>query len=179
MFVLDGVPYRIKTFASSTTKVESDTPQMVQIEILPIQCESEQLLMSVQVKRSNGNSIHSNAQSTKVFYLESSRFKDKTSANSDLMLSDNAIKLQDVADASLRIMGGFRVRDVDIYYADDCDAFYSDVDEAPTAHTMFMANLSSTDSVFDEARSSYHYVPDILFLVLVNDLYRLLFSDIM
>ncbi|GKB15661.1 retrovirus-related pol polyprotein from transposon TNT 1-94, partial [Tanacetum coccineum] len=29
--------------------------------------------------------------------------------------------------------------------ADDCDAFYSDVDEAPTAQTMFMANLSSTD----------------------------------
>ncbi|GKA77527.1 hypothetical protein Tco_0783988 [Tanacetum coccineum] len=44
--------------------------------------------------------------------------------------------------------------------ADDCDAFYSDVDEAPTAHTMFMANLSSTDPVYDEARSSYD--PDIL-----------------
>ncbi|GKE61881.1 hypothetical protein Tco_1512248, partial [Tanacetum coccineum] len=29
--------------------------------------------------------------------------------------------------------------------ADDCDAFDSDVDEAPTAQTMFMANLSSAD----------------------------------
>ncbi|GKG19497.1 hypothetical protein Tco_0376596, partial [Tanacetum coccineum] len=34
--------------------------------------------------------------------------------------------------------------------ADDCDAFDSDVDEAPTAQTMFMANLSSEDLVCDE-----------------------------
>ncbi|GKG14539.1 hypothetical protein Tco_0354139, partial [Tanacetum coccineum] len=29
-----------------------------------------------------------------------------------------------------------------VFQADDCDSFDSDVDEAPTAHTMFMANLS-------------------------------------
>nr|GFC10106.1 hypothetical protein [Tanacetum cinerariifolium] len=40
-------------------------------------------------------------------------------------------------------------------YADDCDAFDSDVDEAHTAQTMFMANLSSTDPVTDEAGPSY------------------------
>nr|GEV40881.1 hypothetical protein [Tanacetum cinerariifolium] len=39
--------------------------------------------------------------------------------------------------------------------ADQCDAFDSDVDEAPTAKTMFMANLSSTDPVYDEAGPSY------------------------
>nr|GEV19651.1 putative ribonuclease H-like domain-containing protein [Tanacetum cinerariifolium] len=39
--------------------------------------------------------------------------------------------------------------------ADDCDAFDSDVDEAPTAQTMFMANLSSVDPVTDEAGPSY------------------------
>nr|GFA95139.1 hypothetical protein [Tanacetum cinerariifolium] len=39
--------------------------------------------------------------------------------------------------------------------ADDCDAFESDVDEAPTAQTMFMANLSSADPVTDEAEPSY------------------------
>nr|GEZ57855.1 hypothetical protein [Tanacetum cinerariifolium] len=39
--------------------------------------------------------------------------------------------------------------------SDDCDAFNSDVDEAPTAQTMFMANLSSADPVTDEARPSY------------------------
>ncbi|GJY63830.1 retrovirus-related pol polyprotein from transposon TNT 1-94 [Tanacetum coccineum] len=39
--------------------------------------------------------------------------------------------------------------------ADDYNAFNSDVDEAPTAQTMFMANLSSADPVYDEAGSSY------------------------
>ncbi|GJR49414.1 hypothetical protein Tco_1399935 [Tanacetum coccineum] len=39
--------------------------------------------------------------------------------------------------------------------ADDCDAYDSDVDEAPTAQTMFMANLSSADPVRDEAGPSY------------------------
>nr|GFC77364.1 hypothetical protein [Tanacetum cinerariifolium] len=36
-----------------------------------------------------------------------------------------------------------------------CDAFDSDVDEAPTAQTMFMANLSSADPITDEAGPSY------------------------
>ncbi|GJS98712.1 hypothetical protein Tco_0819882 [Tanacetum coccineum] len=39
--------------------------------------------------------------------------------------------------------------------ADNCDAFDFDVDEAPTAYTMFMANLSSVDHVYDEADPSY------------------------
>nr|GEV85666.1 integrase, catalytic region, zinc finger, CCHC-type, peptidase aspartic, catalytic [Tanacetum cinerariifolium] len=48
---------------------------------------------------------------------------------------------------------------------DDCDAFDSDVDEAPTAQTMSMANLSSADPVTDEAGPSYdsellYEVPD-------------------
>nr|GEW36584.1 zinc finger BED domain-containing protein RICESLEEPER 2 [Tanacetum cinerariifolium] len=43
-----------------------------------------------------------------------------------------------------------------VFQADDCDSFDSDVDEAPTAQTMFMANLSSVDPVTDEARLSYN-----------------------
>ncbi|GKF43526.1 retrovirus-related pol polyprotein from transposon TNT 1-94, partial [Tanacetum coccineum] len=39
--------------------------------------------------------------------------------------------------------------------ADDYDAFDYDVDEAPTAQTMFMENLSSADPVYDEANVSY------------------------
>ncbi|GKF86754.1 hypothetical protein Tco_0254581, partial [Tanacetum coccineum] len=39
--------------------------------------------------------------------------------------------------------------------ADDCDAFDSDVDEAPMAQTMFMVNLSSVDPIYDEAGPSY------------------------
>ncbi|GJZ13372.1 hypothetical protein Tco_0548602 [Tanacetum coccineum] len=41
-----------------------------------------------------------------------------------------------------------------VFQADDCDAFVSDVDEDPTAQTMFMANLSSADPVYDEASPS-------------------------
>ncbi|GJT58741.1 hypothetical protein Tco_1002274 [Tanacetum coccineum] len=42
-----------------------------------------------------------------------------------------------------------------VFQADDYDAYDSDVDEAPTAQTMFMANLSSADPVCDEAGPSY------------------------
>nr|GEY20218.1 hypothetical protein [Tanacetum cinerariifolium] len=39
--------------------------------------------------------------------------------------------------------------------ADDCDTFDSNVDEAPTAQTMFIENLSSADPAYDEAGPSY------------------------
>ncbi|GJV49601.1 hypothetical protein Tco_1439813 [Tanacetum coccineum] len=42
-----------------------------------------------------------------------------------------------------------------VFQADECDAFDSDVDEAPTAQTKFMANLSSADPIYDEASPSY------------------------
>ncbi|GJY67362.1 retrovirus-related pol polyprotein from transposon TNT 1-94 [Tanacetum coccineum] len=42
-----------------------------------------------------------------------------------------------------------------IFQADQCDTFNSDVDEALTTQTMFMANLSSADPVYDEAGLSY------------------------
>ncbi|GJS02627.1 hypothetical protein Tco_0319135 [Tanacetum coccineum] len=42
-----------------------------------------------------------------------------------------------------------------VFQADDNDAFDSDVDEAHTTQTMFMANLSSADPVYDEAGPSY------------------------
>ncbi|GJW69694.1 hypothetical protein Tco_0126611 [Tanacetum coccineum] len=42
-----------------------------------------------------------------------------------------------------------------VFQADDYDAFDSDVNEAPTAQTMFMASLSSADHVYDEVGPSY------------------------
>ncbi|GJX04705.1 hypothetical protein Tco_0190621 [Tanacetum coccineum] len=42
-----------------------------------------------------------------------------------------------------------------VFEADECDAFDSDVDEGPTSQTMFMANLTSKDPIYDEARPSY------------------------
>nr|GEU85436.1 integrase, catalytic region, zinc finger, CCHC-type, peptidase aspartic, catalytic [Tanacetum cinerariifolium] len=53
---------------------------------------------------------------------------------------------------------------------DDCDAFDYDVDEAPTAQTMFMANLSSAYHVYDETGLSYD--SDILSEVHDHDHYQ-------
>nr|GEU35778.1 hypothetical protein [Tanacetum cinerariifolium] len=57
-----------------------------------------------------------------------------------------------------------------VFQADDCDAFDFDVNEAPTARTMFMANLSSTYPVYDEAGPSYDL--DILSKVHDHDHYQ-------
>ncbi|GJY98421.1 hypothetical protein Tco_0515331 [Tanacetum coccineum] len=42
-----------------------------------------------------------------------------------------------------------------VFQADQCNAFDSNVDEAPTAQTMFMANLSSADPIYDKVGPSY------------------------
>nr|GEY69331.1 hypothetical protein [Tanacetum cinerariifolium] len=57
-----------------------------------------------------------------------------------------------------------------VFQADDCDAFDSDMDEAPTVQTMFMANLSSADPVTGEAGPSYD--SDILSEVPDHDYYQ-------
>ncbi|GKD60723.1 hypothetical protein Tco_1298232 [Tanacetum coccineum] len=62
---------------------------------------------------------------------------------------------QDVADESLGEWSDLALNEDNAFQADQCDAFDSDVDEAPTAQTMFMANLSSADPIYDEAGPSY------------------------
>nr|GEY65919.1 hypothetical protein [Tanacetum cinerariifolium] len=57
-----------------------------------------------------------------------------------------------------------------LFLADDCDAFDSDVDEAPTVQTMLMVNLSSIDPVYDEAAPLYDL--DILSEVHNHDHYQ-------
>ncbi|GKF49265.1 hypothetical protein Tco_0142516 [Tanacetum coccineum] len=57
-----------------------------------------------------------------------------------------------------------------VFQADDCDAFDSNVDQDLTAQTMFMANISSTDPVYDEASPSYDL--DILSEVPDHDNYQ-------
>ncbi|GKA31029.1 hypothetical protein Tco_0717334 [Tanacetum coccineum] len=57
-----------------------------------------------------------------------------------------------------------------VFQADDYDTFDSNVDEAPNAQTMFMANLSSADPVYDEASPSYD--SNILFEVPDHDNYQ-------
>nr|GEV48669.1 hypothetical protein [Tanacetum cinerariifolium] len=64
---------------------------------------------------------------------------------------DNAVNEdvdeQPVQDLALNVDNVFQV--------DYCNAFDYDVDEAPTAQTMFMVNISSVDPVYDEAGPSY------------------------
>nr|GEU64737.1 putative reverse transcriptase domain-containing protein [Tanacetum cinerariifolium] len=57
-----------------------------------------------------------------------------------------------------------------VFQADDCATFDSDVDEAPTAQTMFMVNLSFADHVYDKAGPSYD--SDILSKVHDHDHYQ-------
>nr|GEX18064.1 retrovirus-related Pol polyprotein from transposon TNT 1-94 [Tanacetum cinerariifolium] len=77
-----------------------------------------------------------------------------------------------------------------VFQDDDYDAFDSDVNEAPTAQTMFMANLSSADLVYDEVGPSYdsnilsEYVNDNAMPVIQNsvssapnDAYMMIFND--
>ncbi|GJW00205.1 hypothetical protein Tco_1555456 [Tanacetum coccineum] len=42
-----------------------------------------------------------------------------------------------------------------VFEADQLDAFDSNVDEAHTTHTIFMANLTSEDPIFDEIETYY------------------------
>ncbi|GJZ92434.1 hypothetical protein Tco_0664499 [Tanacetum coccineum] len=60
---------------------------------------------------------------------------------------DEDVDEQPVQDLALNVDNMFQ--------ADYCDAFNSDVDEAPITQTMFMANLSSADPVYDEAGPLY------------------------
>nr|GEY65805.1 hypothetical protein [Tanacetum cinerariifolium] len=77
-----------------------------------------------------------------------------------------------------------------VFQADDCDDFDSDIDEAPTTQTMFMENLSSTYHVYDEVGPSYdsdilsEYVKDNAVLVVQsnvssvpNDAYMMILND--
>ncbi|GJY87083.1 retrovirus-related pol polyprotein from transposon TNT 1-94 [Tanacetum coccineum] len=64
---------------------------------------------------------------------------------------DNAID-EDVDEQPIQDLALMRIM---AFQADDCMLMNSDVNEAPTAQIMFMANLSSADPVYDEAGPSY------------------------
>nr|GFC65272.1 hypothetical protein [Tanacetum cinerariifolium] len=72
-------------------------------------------------------------------------------------------------EAQNRVGNDFALNADNVFQAEDCDAFDSDVDEASTAQTMFMTNLSSTDPITDEAGPSYD--SDILSEVQDHDQY--------
>nr|GEU49636.1 hypothetical protein [Tanacetum cinerariifolium] len=62
-----------------------------------------------------------------------------------------------------------------VFQADECDMFDSDDDEAPTAQTMFMENLSSAYPVYDKVGPSYD--SNILSEVLDHDNYQDVFCE--
>ncbi|GJZ57790.1 hypothetical protein Tco_0613284 [Tanacetum coccineum] len=64
---------------------------------------------------------------------------------------------------------GLALNEDNVFQADQCDAFNSDVDEGHNAQTMFMANLSSADLIYDDVGSSYD--SDILYEVQDHDNY--------
>ncbi|GKB20716.1 hypothetical protein Tco_0854639 [Tanacetum coccineum] len=58
-------------------------------------------------------------------------------------------------DEHVALVKDLTLNEDNVFQDDQCDAFDSDVDEAPTTHTMFIANLSSADPIYDEVGSSY------------------------
>nr|GFA69766.1 integrase, catalytic region, zinc finger, CCHC-type, peptidase aspartic, catalytic [Tanacetum cinerariifolium] len=86
----------------------------------------ESVLVKFSIKLSIGESLESNGQDNVV---------------------DDDVDEQPIQDLALNFDN--------VFQADDCDPFDFDADEAPTAQTMFMANLSSVDPVYDEAGPSY------------------------
>nr|GEV27678.1 integrase, catalytic region, zinc finger, CCHC-type, peptidase aspartic, catalytic [Tanacetum cinerariifolium] len=95
---------------------------------------------------------------------------------------DDAVDEQPVQDLALNVDNMFE--------AEDCDAFDSDVDKAPTTQTMFIANLSSADPITDESRPSYdsdilsEYVKDNEVQVVhsgvssvLNDAFMMIYND--
>nr|GEX40747.1 retrovirus-related Pol polyprotein from transposon TNT 1-94 [Tanacetum cinerariifolium] len=62
-------------------------------------------------------------------------------------VGDDVVDEQPIQDLAINLDNMFQ--------ADECDTFDYDVDEVPTAQTMFVANLLFVDPVYDEAGPSY------------------------
>nr|GEZ18485.1 retrovirus-related Pol polyprotein from transposon TNT 1-94 [Tanacetum cinerariifolium] len=80
---------------------------------------------------------------------------------------DNDVDEQSIQDLALNMDN--------VFQANDYDAFDSDMDEAPTLQTMFMANLSSTDPYVKDnevpvVHSNVSSVPNDDFIMIYNDM---------
>ncbi|GKA29311.1 hypothetical protein Tco_0715556 [Tanacetum coccineum] len=94
-------------------------------------------------------------QSHKVYITAWNREHSNNAHTPKASIKFRILQGQDAADASSGECSDLALNVDQVFQADQCDAFNSDVDEAPTAHTMFMANLSSADPIYDEAGPSY------------------------
>nr|GEX02088.1 integrase, catalytic region, zinc finger, CCHC-type, peptidase aspartic, catalytic [Tanacetum cinerariifolium] len=75
--------------------------------------------------------------------------------NNQLRTPSNPRNQATIQDGRVVVQNDLALNVDNVFQADNCDAFDSDVDEAPIAHTMFMENLSFADHVYDEANPSY------------------------
>nr|GEU77759.1 retrovirus-related Pol polyprotein from transposon TNT 1-94 [Tanacetum cinerariifolium] len=120
--------------------------------------------------------------------------EDQESQLNQAMVQEGRVVVQNVQGRQNRGQGnnarGAALNVDNVFQADDCDDFDSDVDESPTAQTMFMANLSFADPVYDEAGPSYdsdilsEYIKDNAVPVVQsnvssvpNDAYMLILND--
>nr|GFA01661.1 integrase, catalytic region, zinc finger, CCHC-type, peptidase aspartic, catalytic [Tanacetum cinerariifolium] len=130
--------------------------------------------------------MHDDVQPNYVVDSHADYISDNNMISYDQYVKDNAVPVvQKVKEFALNVDN--------VFQADDCDAFDSDVDEAPTAQTMFMANLSFADPVYDEAGPSYDsdilleyvkdnavpvvqsnvsYVPNDAYVMILNDMHE-------
>nr|GEV73636.1 retrovirus-related Pol polyprotein from transposon TNT 1-94 [Tanacetum cinerariifolium] len=117
-------------------------PQVeVQLDMGELRTE---LGMSIRVKQDRLSATTTTAQENRVA-LEAEKLLFLAGGQDNAFNDD--VDEQPVQDLALNVDN--------VFQADDCDAFDSNVDETPTAQTMFMANLSSADPVTDEAGPSY------------------------
>nr|GEV23609.1 putative reverse transcriptase domain-containing protein [Tanacetum cinerariifolium] len=84
---------------------------------------------------------------------EKERFKADTRATNILLQGGQTNTFDDAVDEAP--VQDLELNKDNVFQADQCNAFDSDVDESPTTQTMFIANLSSANPIYDEAGPSY------------------------
>ncbi|GKB35086.1 hypothetical protein Tco_0880028, partial [Tanacetum coccineum] len=104
------------------------------------------------MSNSNSNSIKKTFNPNK---LQWNREHGKIIHSPKVTKKFRILQRQDAAYASLGEWSNLALNEDNVFQSDQYDAFDSDVVEDPTAQTMFMANLSSADPIYDEASPSY------------------------
>ncbi|GJV43805.1 hypothetical protein Tco_1428341 [Tanacetum coccineum] len=103
------------------------------------------------MNNSNSNSIKKTFNPNK---LQWNRAHGKIMHSPKATTEFRILQRQDAVDRLTRLMM-MALNEDNVFQSDQYDDFDSDVVEDPTAQTMFMANLSSVDPIYDEAGPSY------------------------
>ncbi|GKC91261.1 hypothetical protein Tco_1151910 [Tanacetum coccineum] len=86
----------------------------------------------------------------------------KTMHSSKSTTEFKILQRQDVVDASLREWSDLALKVDNVFQADQCDAFDSDVDEAPTVH----------DNAVQVVLSNVSFVPNDALMMIINDIHE-------